>query len=355
MKYVTTSRNRTMLREASTMQWFLVIAPLLAIVAGNYTKNPWEHKCDPGSEIYACTVASFLYRPGKIHSTLLMPEAVHKVRLAYPQDKILPERDTIQAYDAMLHESLHRPKAIQIIHTSIEFVEIMADLEYANFQGNWITAVSAPDREGVSYALRYLDLCDNHLESIANFSTLVNLETLLLSNNYLSTVDGTVLIRLTKLTGLSLDGNRLEELSFDHLPATLEWLVLSMNLLGPMNLTGVQLPALQVLHLADNYYDEPDIAGWLAVAPKLQAMLLRGNNIAKDRAANITETLRLAGVAVDDISTSDEFHTFINSFHRMHQMHMMRENIFTILLAVGNGCVMVWGGFRLYKARVSRQ
>uniref|UniRef100_A0A182N6D7 Leucine rich immune protein (Coil-less) n=1 Tax=Anopheles dirus TaxID=7168 RepID=A0A182N6D7_9DIPT len=338
------------------MKCFLVAAQLLAIVAGNFTNQPWEHKCDPGSEIYACTVANFLYRPGRIHSTLQMPVTVRKVRLAHPPSKVLLERNTILAYDAVLHTSLHRPKAVQIRFTTLEYVEISVDLEYADFHGNSIKALAAPEVGEVPYALRYLDVSGNKLETIANFSTLVRLETLLLTNNYLATVDGSVLRRLTQLSGLHVGSNMLEQFPLADLPGTLEWLVLRMNLLTPMNLTGVQLPALQVLSLAHNYYDEPDVEDLLVVAPKLKVLLLAGNDIAKELALKIADTLRHAGVAVDKLTPSeDAYEEEMQDHYRSSQMHEVREHIFATLLAIGNGCVMVWGGFRVYRARYSQQ
>uniref|UniRef100_A0A182SJB5 Leucine rich immune protein (Coil-less) n=1 Tax=Anopheles maculatus TaxID=74869 RepID=A0A182SJB5_9DIPT len=148
---------------------------LIAVTSANYTKTAWEHPCDPGSEVFACSVPNFLYHPYENYSSLIAPDTVQKVRLGYPTDKKIVSRETITAYDEVLHMVLKRPKAIQIAYASIKQLDIPYDLEYADFRGNSIQTVHAPALKETEYALRFLDLQHNDLDRIECLQALVNL------------------------------------------------------------------------------------------------------------------------------------------------------------------------------------
>uniref|UniRef100_A0A4Y0BN48 Leucine rich immune protein (Coil-less) n=1 Tax=Anopheles funestus TaxID=62324 RepID=A0A4Y0BN48_ANOFN len=330
----------------------LVFLLLLAYSSGNYTSTLWEHRCDPGSEIFACTVPNFLYKPNQNHSKLIAPEPVHKVRLAYPSDKVISRQDVIIAYDATLHDALHRPKAVQIANAAIKRFEVPFDLEYADFRDNSISTVIAPQVNGSEYALRYLDLQNNELDRIDNLRNLVNLETLLLSNNHISVLDGSTLNCFTKLISLHLTNNELVEIPVTNIPASLEWLILRNNMLfGPMKFIGAHLPALKVLDLYDNYCDELDVDVLLLAAPNLEAIRLERNFISAKEAKVIMECLALAGVTHDKFVKSDER----DHYYRTQQKIKMHEDIISAMIAVVNVCVIGWGAFRVYKSRSSTE
>ncbi|XP_052890724.1 uncharacterized protein LOC128298949 [Anopheles moucheti] len=333
----------------------LIFLLLLTRALGNYTSTLWEHRCDPGSEIFACTVPNFLYRPNQNHSTLTVPETVRKVRLAYPTDKILTRRDTIVTYDATLHAVLHHPKAVQIAHTMLKRIVVPLDLEYADFRDNSIQTVFAPEVNGSVYALRYLDLRNNELVQIDSLSTLVNLETLILHANRISVLDGSTLSGFTKLTGLDLGGNMLEEISASHLPASLEWLILRRNMLsGSVDFEGAHLPALKVLDIQHNYCNELDVSVLLKVAPNLDGIMLDGNFITSQDGKVIMTNLVDSGVSHDEFVPSDSERDDIND-HYYHQQQKVKvlEDIIAGTLAVVNVCVIGWGFYRVYKSRVS--
>uniref|UniRef100_A0A182P8Y8 Leucine rich immune protein (Coil-less) n=1 Tax=Anopheles epiroticus TaxID=199890 RepID=A0A182P8Y8_9DIPT len=337
---------------------FLALSP--PIIFGNYTDTPWVHQCDPGSEIFACTVPNFLYNPKRNHSSLAVPATGGKVRLAYPRDKVLL-RDNILAYDAVLHAALHRPRAVQIENTLIKTVNLPVDLEYADFRDNSIEIFIAPEVNGSAYALRYLDLRLNRLTTIVELRTLVRLETLLLAYNRISAVDGTVLRCFPKLTGLHLGGNQLDSFPFADLPASLEWLVLSLNELRTLpDLAGMYTPALQSLNLEDNYITNFDLAPLLTAAPNLKELLLRSDYTTIEDAAELTHKLLEAGIVHDRFAANREADTeyeedVIELYHRTKQLHEAREHIFSGLLVLVNVCVMAWGGHRLYRARCEQE
>ncbi|XP_053660770.1 uncharacterized protein LOC128709776 [Anopheles marshallii] len=328
---------------------------LLTGTFGNYTDTLWEHRCDPGSEIFVCTVPNFLYRPNQNHSKLIVPETVRKVRLAYPTDKILIQRDTIVAYDATLHAALHRPKAVQIAGTMLKRFEVPLDLEYADFRDNSIHTVLAPEVNGSVYALRYLDLRNNEMERIDSLATLVNLETLMLRANRISVLDGTALGCFTKLTGLDLGSNTVEEIPASHLPASLEWLILRRNMLyASVDFSGARLPALKVLDMQHNFCNELDLGVLLVAAPNLDGIMLDGNFINSEEGKVIMTRLVNAGVSHDKFVMSDSEHDDEqNDYYRRQQKIKVQEDIIAGMIAVVNVCVIGWGFYRVYKSRIS--
>uniref|UniRef100_A0A182M0W8 Leucine rich immune protein (Coil-less) n=1 Tax=Anopheles culicifacies TaxID=139723 RepID=A0A182M0W8_9DIPT len=330
---------------------------LLGCSAGNYTHTLWEHRCDPGSEIFACTAPNFLYKPNQNHSTLIVPETVRKVRLAYPTDKVIGRRDIITAYDATLHAALNRPLAVQITYVSMEHLEVPLDLEYADFSHNSIERVNAPPVNGSNYALRYLDLGGNGMDRIDSLSALVNLETLLLSGNHISTLDDSVLKSFTKLSTLNLASNSLVDISFTDMPASLEFLILRHNLIyGTLEFTGVNLPALKVLDVYNNLCGVLEVSALLSAAPKLEAIRLDGNYFSVKDAKAILEQLTDAGIEHDKFAKSnreeddDEDHYF-----RTQQKLKVQEHIISGMLTVVNVCVIGWGFYQVYKSRGSTE
>ncbi|XP_035900872.1 leucine-rich repeat and guanylate kinase domain-containing protein-like [Anopheles stephensi] len=328
---------------------------LIGITSGNYTKTAWEHRCDPGSEAFACTVPNFLYKPGENHSTLIAPDTrVHKVRLAYPHDKLVVSRDTITAYDAVLHTALHRPKAVQIAYSNIKRFDVPLDLEYADFRDNSIQTVNAPEVKESVYALRFLDLRNNELESMESLKALVNLETLLLAGNRISGLDGAALTNLNKLTGLDLSNNMLDAIPSASLPASLEWLVLRRNTFsGHIDFADANLPALKVLDLQHNIIGELNVVTLLMVAPELRALLLEGNWFDVGTAAHIATMLTNRQVAHDKFAPSESESDYEDDYHRTHEMLRVQDYVISVVLLVVNVCVIAWGVFRVYRARHS--
>ncbi|XP_053670640.1 uncharacterized protein LOC128720964 [Anopheles nili] len=330
-------------------QRLLVLIMLLACVSANYTKVLWNHRCDPGSEIFACTVPHFLYKPGRNHSTLEAPDTVHKVRLAYPMEKKILDDNEILAYDQVLHATLHRPRAIQITSCSLTTVEFPLDLEYADFADNSIKSVVVSNNVTSEYALQYLDLSGNRLESISNLSLLVNLKTLNLKNNWLESADLSVVLHMVKLSVLDLSICELEELSFASLPNTLEWLLLSKNSLSSLDLADVQLPALQVLDLQYNSLEELDTNALFAAARNLKVVLVGYNDFPREKAKSIAHTLREADITHDSINPAESRQNEWDEHYRSSQKQELLEHIINGMLVLVNVCVMSWGGMRLYE------
>lgn len=333
----------------------VLVLLLISITSANYTKTLWEHRCDPGSEVFACTVPNFLYKPNENHSTLIVPETVHKVRLGYPTDKKIVTRETITTYDAVLHTTLHRPRAIQITVASIKRVDIPLDLEYADFRDNTIQIVSAPEVNGsAAYALRYLDLRNNEIEHIDSLKTLVHLETLLLGNNRISSLDGTTMMNLRNLSGLDLSNNMLDTIPFASLPASLEWLILRRNsFYGRLDFLDSNLPSLKVLDLQQNIINEVNTDTLLTVAPNLRVVLLEGNWFSGDVSRNIATVLTQKQVEHDKFAPIEDESEYEDDYHRTHEMLKVQDYVISIVLSVVNVCVIGWGVFRVYKAKCS--
>ncbi|XP_050079189.1 uncharacterized protein LOC126566070 [Anopheles maculipalpis] len=331
---------------------FGLVLLLITITSANYAKTLWEHRCDPGSEVFICSVPNFLYKPNENHSTLIAPETVHKVRLGYPTDKKIVSRETITTYDEVLHQALHRPRAIQITFASIKKLDIPLELEYADFQDNSIQIVFAPEVNGSAYALRYLDLRNNEMDDIESFKTLVNLETLLLGGNKISILDGTTVMNFHRLSGLDLGSNMLDTIPFVSLPGSLEWLVLRRNsFYGQLDIDNANLSSLKVLDLQHNLINELNPETLLTVAPSLRAILLEGNWFDVDAAKNIATVLTQKQVEHDKFLPSESVIEYEYDYHRTHEMLKVQDYVISIVLSVVNVCVIGWGVFRVYRAK----
>ncbi|KFB42175.1 AGAP004016-PA-like protein [Anopheles sinensis] len=328
----------------------------------------WEHRCDPGSEVFACALPNFLYIPNENISRVveLDKAATRKISIHHQRRRMRDERDrdTILAYDAVMHEELKRPRAIQIARSRLKVVEIQLDLEYAAFFDGRLKEVIVPPTEKV-YPLRYLDLNDNGISDIRNLSKLVNLETLDLSRNRLIRLNSEVFKGMTNLSTLSLAMNRISRLSYDVLPPKLESLYLHMNMLESADFTGAHLPVLEMCTFSYNFMTELEVSTVLAAMPNLKRIMLNHNDFGKHLEANISAALKEAGVAHDDgfgveqTEHSMEYGDYgfeedeegnDDRFY-MDRKAQLWEHTFSWLLTISNLAVLAWCAVVFYKQR----
>ncbi|XP_058064660.1 uncharacterized protein LOC131214296 [Anopheles bellator] len=336
---------------------FLLLFFVAMRVAGDGTHTIWEHRCDPGSEVFACSVASFIYNPGEKHSRLIVPDRVRKIRLLYPWEKIVNERDKILAYDKVLHAELNHPRAIYINYGDIRTIEIPVDLEYAEFQKNKIEKVIAPEARLVSakYSLRYLDLTRNHLADIANLSALVNLETLILQDNRLKSVDTQMFEPFANLTTLVLTGCWLRNLDLQQLPPSLVYLGISSNRLSEVYFDKMHLPDLEVLSMKRNDLFRLNIHALREAAPNLKLLQIARNHFGSNVTAALLTALQNSPILFDDFDERSQGSFQWNGVrdHQDRQRQIVHHVLCIWSLTVVNLTLFAWVGYRFWKTRKS--
>ncbi|XP_058116136.1 uncharacterized protein LOC131258770 [Anopheles coustani] len=327
----------------------------------------WEHRCDPGSEVFACALPDFLYIPNENMSRLVENDkaATRKISIHSEHRRMRDElnRDNILAYDAAMHGELKHPRAIHIFRSRLKVVEIQLDLEYAAFVDGYIKEVIVPPTEKV-YPLRYLDLNDNAISDPRNLSKLVNLQTLNLSRNRFMRLNAEVFKEMTNLSTLSLSMNRITRLSFEMLPPKLESLYLHMNMLEGVDFTGAHLPVLEVCSLSYNFITELEVSTVLAAAPNLKRIMLKHNEFGRHIEGNISASLKEAGVAHDDDFGGDQseqrdYFSYDDEdddkedeerFYKDRKAQLY-ERTFSWLLLLSNSAVVAWFSYDYYKQR----
>uniref|UniRef100_A0A182J573 Leucine rich immune protein (Coil-less) n=1 Tax=Anopheles atroparvus TaxID=41427 RepID=A0A182J573_ANOAO len=237
----------------------------------------------------------------------------------------------------------------------MEVLEIPIDLEYGDFSRGKIKYLVVPPSE-TAYPLRYLDLQLNIMGDIRNLSTLVNLETLILSRNRLSSITKQVFQRMTNLTTLDISMNRILEISFSMLPPRLEIVLVHLNGLHSVDFSDANLPALEVLTLSYGFLSDLNTTALLAAAPKLKEIMLLHNEFGLEKEMNISAALKAAGISHDDgfgVEETDEleyesYGVFNRNENSIYQDRMAQfwEHTFAWLLAIGNAIVLREAGFR---------
>uniref|UniRef100_A0AAG5CU49 Uncharacterized protein n=1 Tax=Anopheles atroparvus TaxID=41427 RepID=A0AAG5CU49_ANOAO len=77
---------------------------MLASATCNNTNVLWEHRCEAGSAVFACTIPDFLYIPGQNSSRVIEPDSTVMRRLSIRGTRRRTAYiNTILAYDAALH------------------------------------------------------------------------------------------------------------------------------------------------------------------------------------------------------------------------------------------------------------
>ncbi|XP_050083089.1 uncharacterized protein LOC126569790 [Anopheles aquasalis] len=346
----------------------LLAVTVLAVDVSGQNDTLLVHNCDPGTEPFVCSVASFVYNSAKKqHSRLIHTGDNRNVRLGFPRSKILntlkTSEPTIPIYDAKLHEELNRPPAVQISNARMRKLEIPLDLQYSDFSRNKIAEVMVPEPKdsGSQYALRYLDLTLNSLSSIEKLHVLVNLETLVLVHNNLETLESTVFSGMHKLSMLVLSGNDFDELQFTIFPPSLVWLWLDGCYVSTLHMDGAHLPALETFSATDNSLRSLNVSMLQTMAPVLEEILLSENLFNKETSDALKVALEQAGIAHDGIEPYGEFmRVYFPGLHRnMADLKDHLESWDAILSAtavvVNLLCIVGWVGHRIWQMKSQRR
>ncbi|XP_049531396.1 uncharacterized protein LOC125948903 [Anopheles darlingi] len=346
----------------------VIVLLLLVMDVSGQNNTLLVHPCDPGTEAFVCSVASFVYNTGKQqHSKLIHTGDNRNVRLGFPDSKIpyvLRSRGdpTIPTYDAKLHEELNRPPAVQVSLARMRKLEIPMDLQYGDFTQNRIVEVIAPEPadSGSQYALRYLDLSRNSLSDMEKLHVLVNLETLILAYNFLETLENTVFRGMHNLTTLILSGNGFEELDLAILPPSLVWLWVDGCYIRTLSLEGAHLPALEKLAAIDNNLHSLNVTMLQTVAPNLEEIFLSENVFNKKTIDALHVALDQAGIAHDGFETYGDllrihYPELHNDMSDIQEHLESWDAIISIMAVVLNLlCIFGWVGYRVWQTKRQR-
>ncbi|ETN58811.1 hypothetical protein AND_009584 [Anopheles darlingi] len=321
----------------------VIVLLLLVMDVSGQNNTLLVHHCDPGTEAFVCSVASFVYNTGKQqHSKLIHTGDNRNVRLGFPDSKIpyvLRSRGdpTIPTYDAKLHEELNRPPAV--------IVEVIAP---------------EPADSGSQYALRYLDLSRNSLSDMEKLHVLVNLETLILAYNFLETLENTVFRGMHNLTTLILSGNGFEELDLAIFPPSLVWLWVDGCYIRTLSLEGAHLPALEKLAAIDNNLHSLNVTMLQTVAPNLEEIFLSENVFNKKTIDALHVALDQAGIAHDGFETYGDllrihYPELHNDMSDIQEHLESWDAIISIMAVVLNLlCIFGWVGYRVWQTKRQR-
>uniref|UniRef100_A0A182IM65 Leucine rich immune protein (Coil-less) n=1 Tax=Anopheles atroparvus TaxID=41427 RepID=A0A182IM65_ANOAO len=255
------------------------------------------HRCVGGSEAFVCTIVIFGYNPEKNIPQFHLPKDVKAIRFVR-SFYITRTDECISAYDALLHKQLNSPVAIEARYVFMHTIEMPSNVEYADFTDNLIQTIGAPSNQ--SYALRYLNLNENHkidASSIVNISRFVNLETLYIADCSLEQIPSGIFDKLTRLTRLFIGGNDFTQLDLSMLPSSLSVLNLDNSYIRSFSFPSNHFPALEHLNFEFNKLRDVDIEALLAMAPKLKLFALGHNEIKRARVEEILGELDRRNVA----------------------------------------------------------
>lgn len=246
-----------------------------------------KHDCLPGGYGGICILGHVFYN--RTHNDKhIFPQ--NKTHIRIGNDGWSKGIDSvITEFDAKLYAELGSPKVVEILNAEMELLEIPQILSHGNFAENKLD--SFWNEKGAEPMLSYLDLGANSISNLTNITVFVNLETLYLYYNHIAFVELNVFRNMTKLKFLSLNYNRITELSGDYFPPTLSYLGLYNNDLKTLNYSALRIPSLEILNIQRNYLTKIDASKLLLGLPNLKMLRLHHNEFSHEELRAAMEVL----------------------------------------------------------------
>uniref|UniRef100_A0A182VXL2 Leucine rich immune protein (Coil-less) n=1 Tax=Anopheles minimus TaxID=112268 RepID=A0A182VXL2_9DIPT len=283
--------------------------------------------CLAGSEVFVCVLQRFDYQPGQDIPLFDLPVDVKAIRFVEPLFNIHENENIIYVYDGILHRQLNSPLAIELTNSYMTTVYVPPNLEYADFSENSITSLIVPADQ--SYALRFLDLNNNHNLQVKNISLLVNLETLHLSSCTLEHLPLDMFENLNRLAHLTLAGNSLLEIDLNWFPMSLTLLRLDQNWMTDFHFSGsARLPLLEDLNIEYNALNALDIKALAEVAPKLRLFSIGRNPLTRTELDGILDELNRRNIAYYNMEQMSD--QYCSEGERYFRGACMPESVFAL-------------------------
>uniref|UniRef100_A0A182YIC8 Leucine rich immune protein (Coil-less) n=1 Tax=Anopheles stephensi TaxID=30069 RepID=A0A182YIC8_ANOST len=274
---------------------------LLALITLWTVVSGYVYKCEPGTEPTVCSIWNLQYdadivakHPDRL-PTVNYSFTVNTVQLLFER-YYYTRHNQLERYDLTLHGTvLRNPPSVQIRDYRLRQVVIPANLQVGDFTDNAISVIETDPTE--QYSVRYLDLSHNTLRDVANLTVLVQLQTLNLEGNRITTLEPNMFTRMDNLTHLYLGDNNFGAFDFHTLPKGLNVLWLMRNELRDLTLTSILLPRLRELNLEANLLSSLDMAALFTACPALEVVPIAYNTFAKKEAHRIVTELKRRGVS----------------------------------------------------------
>ncbi|XP_058824785.1 leucine-rich repeat-containing G-protein coupled receptor 4-like [Topomyia yanbarensis] len=233
-----------------------------------------HHTCIPTSYTSIC-ILEYVYYSRNDTTTHVFPKGHSHVRIG-SERWFHSINSIVREFDTKLYNELDRPQALEVVNSGMTSLEIPRALEYANFADNSLKEFSIESGAGETF-LTFLDLSSNALSNLTNISSLVNLESLYLSNNEIQTLEPDVFKQLTQLKVLELNQNKITSVPENALPRSLSSLGLFRNQIRELKYNHISLPSLEVFNIESNHLETFDAAALLLAMPKLRIVRFGGN------------------------------------------------------------------------------
>lgn len=251
---------------------FLLICFQLALATKIAYRN---HSCVPSAYSKMCILEHLLYHPDEESVIHTFPPNLTHVRITRGNRKV---KGSVRIFEinAKLHTMLGRPKILEMHHHAMWHFELPRALEQGFFASLYIPTLTVEPGSETPKVV-YLDLSNNYVRDISNASSLVNLEVLLLSDNYIKSIDPITMQNLTKLRILDLSFNYLTKVSMNIYPKSLTHLNLFKSKIESLNYAHLYYPSMEVLNIEQNKLTSFDASALMLAMPKLKMVRVGWN------------------------------------------------------------------------------
>ncbi|XP_050079191.1 uncharacterized protein LOC126566102 [Anopheles maculipalpis] len=273
---------------------------LLALITLWPLVSAYVYRCEPGTDPTVCSIWNLEYdaeivvkHPDRLPS-VNYSSTVSTVQLLFER-YYHNGRSLLERYDLTLHGTvLRNPSVVQIRDYPLRQIVLPPNLTAGDFTDNHISVIETNLNE--TYEVRYLDLSHNTIRDLANFTVLVQLESLNLEGNWITTLQANIFTHMVNLTHLYLGDNRFYSFDLTILPKGLNVLWLKRNRLRGLSMTDVLLPRLRELNLESNMLSSLNLALFTAF-PALEVLPIAYNTFAEEEATRIIAELKSRSIA----------------------------------------------------------
>lgn len=309
-----------------------------------------NHSCVPSAYSKICILENFHYDEEETHVIHSFPANLHHVRITRETRSV---KGPVRTFDvnAKLHTMLGRPAILEMQGYAMWHLELPRALQQGIFPKLYIPNLTVEPGTDIPN-LVYLDLSYNYLRNIANVSALINLEVLLLGENYINSIEPTTFQNLTKLRILNLGNNYLTKVALNIYPKSLTELNLFSCKIKSLNYRHLYYPSMEVLNIEQNKLTSIDGSALLLAMPKLKTIRIGWNLFEREELQEALEQFQRHNISIRD--EADEAACYFNEqvvqgvciTDHEPPRGVMREILMTvvvIVVAIALGATLRWG------------
>lgn len=256
-----------------------------------------NHTCAPSGYSKICILDSLHYKPHAENKVIHnFPSNQSHIRIVSDTRSAGHSRQVLDV-NTKFYSLLGQPAILEIFQYAIWNLQIPRTLLRGSFPHSYTRNLTVEPGFD-SPALVYLDLNNNYLRNISSIEAFVNLEVLLLSDNFIYSVDSSIFKNLTKLRHLDLSFNAISQTSIAILPQSLVHLNLYSNFISSLDFTTLNYHSLEVLNIERNKLTVIDAPSLIQALPKLKTARIGGNPLQKDDLQQLLVLFQRANISV---------------------------------------------------------